>query len=77
MKCESKKEKEEKKRRKDNTLHSRPLTDDIHNDATSAPNTAEGSVTGTSKKMALALTRRKLVDSPEGFLETKTNHEEK
>lgn len=47
---ESKKEKEEKKRRKDNTLHSRPLTDDIHNDATSAPNTAEGSVTGTSKE---------------------------
>lgn len=34
---ESKKEKEEKKRRKDNTLNTRPLNDDIHNDATSAP----------------------------------------
>ncbi|CAI5759697.1 unnamed protein product [Candida verbasci] len=32
---ESKKEKEEKKRRKDNTFPSRPLTEDIHNDATS------------------------------------------
>ncbi|KAK6456952.1 exoribonuclease complex, subunit Rrp44/Dis3 [Scheffersomyces xylosifermentans] len=33
---DSKKEKEEKKRRKDNTLNSRSLNDDIHNDATSS-----------------------------------------
>ncbi|ABN64374.2 Exosomal 3'-5' exoribonuclease complex, subunit Rrp44/Dis3 [Scheffersomyces stipitis CBS 6054] len=45
---DSKKEKEEKKRRKDNTLNSRPLNDDIHNDATSAPSNESGSTPGTS-----------------------------
>lgn len=47
---ESKKEKEEKKRRKDH--NTRPLNDDIHNDATSAPTTAAAgsSIEGKEEK---------------------------
>ncbi|ODV78722.1 RNB-domain-containing protein [Suhomyces tanzawaensis NRRL Y-17324] len=50
---ESKKEKEEKKRRKDNTLNSKSpstsvLNDDIHNDATSAPTTDNLGLPGTN-----------------------------